>query len=113
MKSKVYFYFSALSKMCSKTNICLLFWNTQGSDWAMSLDGHDKMCGYQNSTFPLSIYGGQDTYSGRINFLKIWTSNKNPKIIGKFYLEYLVKSKGIKTNKQQMNKTNSDFWVMF
>ena len=100
MKSKVYFYFSALSKMCSKTNICLLFLNTQGSDWAMSLDGHDKMCGYQNSMFPLSIYGGQDTYSGRVNFLKIWTSNKNPKIIGKFYLEYLVESKGIKTNKQ-------------
>ena len=60
----------------------------------MSLDGHDKMCGYQNSMFPLAIYGAQDTYSGRINFLKIWTTNSNPKVIGKFYLEHLFESKG-------------------
>ncbi|XP_020908948.1 uncharacterized protein LOC110246907 [Exaiptasia diaphana] len=66
---------------------------SHGSDWTMSLDGHDKLCGYQNSMFPLSIYGGQDTYSGRINFLKIWTTNSNPKVIGKFYLEYLFESK--------------------
>ena len=51
----------------------------------MSLDGHDKLCGYQKSMFPLCIYGGQDTYSSRINFLRIWTSNNNPKIIGRFY----------------------------
>ena len=62
----------------------------------MSLNGHDKMCGYQNSTFPLCMDGGQDTYSGKIMFLKIWTTNSDPKIIGHFYLEYLVSSKGIK-----------------
>lgn len=60
----------------------------------MSLDGHDKMCGFENSTFPLSIYGGQDTFSGRMNFLKIWTTNSHPKIIGRFYLEYLYESRG-------------------
>ena len=56
----------------------------------MSLDGHDKLCGYQKSTFPLCIYGGQDAFSGRINFLKIWNSNNNPRVIGRFYLEYLM-----------------------
>lgn len=60
----------------------------------MSLDGHDEMCGYQNSMFPLCIYEGQDTYSGRINFLRIWTTNSNPKVIGRFYLDYLYQSKG-------------------
>ena len=66
----------------------------KGSDWTMSLDGHDKLCGYQNATFPLCIYGGLDTYSGRIQFLKIWTTNSNPKIIGRHYLQYLLESRG-------------------
>ena len=60
----------------------------------MSLDGHDKLCGYQNSTFPLCIYGGLDTFSGRVQFLRIWTSNSNPKIVGRYYLEYLYESRG-------------------
>ena len=60
----------------------------------MSLDGHDKLCGYQKSMFPLCIYGGKDTYSSRINFLRISTSNNNPKIIGRFYLDYLYESRG-------------------
>lgn len=60
----------------------------------MSLDGHDKLCGFQNSMFPLCIYGGQDTFSGRVNFLRIWTSNNDPKIIGKFYFDYLFESRG-------------------
>ena len=60
----------------------------------MSLDGHDKLCGFQNSMFPLCIYGGQDTFSGRINFLRIWTSNNDSKIIGKFYFDYLFESRG-------------------
>ena len=28
----------------------------------MSLDGHDKLCGYKKATFPLCIYGGMDTH---------------------------------------------------
>eukprot|EP00112_Aurelia_sp_Birch-Aquarium-sp1_P026060 Seg90.12 transcript_id=Seg90.12/GoldUCD/mRNA.D3Y31 product="hypothetical protein" protein_id=Seg90.12/GoldUCD/D3Y31 len=63
--------------------------SSEGSDWTMSLDGHDKLCGYQKATFPLCIYGGLDTYSNRINILRIWTTNNEPKIIGRFYLEYL------------------------
>ena len=66
----------------------------KGPDWTLSLHGHDKLCGYQKATFPLCIYGGMDTYSGRIHFLRIWTSNNNPKIIGRYYLEYLYELRG-------------------
>lgn len=60
----------------------------------MSLDGHDKLCGYQKAMFLLGMHGGQDTDSSRINFLRIWTSNNNPKIIGRFYIDYLYESRG-------------------
>ena len=66
----------------------------QGSNWILSLDGHDKLCGFQNATFPLCIYGGLDTFSGRMQFLRISTSNSNPKIVGRYYLEYLYESRG-------------------
>ena len=36
---------------------------TKGSNWVHSLDGHDKLMGYQNATFPLTIYGCLDTAS--------------------------------------------------
>ena len=29
----------------------------EGPSWAVSLDGHDKLCGFQNSTFPIGGYG--------------------------------------------------------
>ena len=53
------------------------------------MDGHDKLMGYQNSTFPLAIYGAIDTASRKILWLKVWTSNSCPKRVGKWYLEYL------------------------
>ncbi|PFX12374.1 hypothetical protein AWC38_SpisGene23687 [Stylophora pistillata] len=65
------------------------FKQEEGADCTRSLDGHDKLCGYQKAMSPLCIYGAQDTYSARINFLRIWTSNNNSKIIGKLYLDYL------------------------
>ena len=34
---------------------------------------HDKLMGYQNSTFPIAIYGSIDTASRKILCLKIWT----------------------------------------
>uniref|UniRef100_A0A7M5VGW6 Uncharacterized protein n=1 Tax=Clytia hemisphaerica TaxID=252671 RepID=A0A7M5VGW6_9CNID len=40
---------------------------TKGPDWVFSLDGHDKLMGYQNSTFPLAIYGCMDTASRKKN----------------------------------------------
>ena len=56
-----------------------------------SLDGHDKLMGYQNWTFPIAIYGCIDTCSRKV----LWASNSDPKLIGRFYLEYLFKTRTI------------------
>ena len=64
-----------------------------GPNWLFSLDGHDKMMGFQNSTFPLALYGCLDTFSRKILFLHVWTGNSDPLVIGKFYMMYLNKAK--------------------
>ena len=51
--------------------------------------------GFMNSTFPLAIYGLQDAFSGYILYLKVWSSNSNPKLIGRWYLEHLYQTKKI------------------
>ena len=66
---------------------------TKGSNWVHSLDGHDKLMGYQNLTYPLAIYGCMDTASRKLLWLKVWTGNCNPQLIGKWYLEYLFESR--------------------
>ena len=60
----------------------------------MSVDGHDKLCGFQKSMFPLCVYGGQDAFSGKICFLRVWTSNNNPSVIGRHYFQHVIESKG-------------------
>ena len=49
--------------------------------------------GFQNSTFPLAIYGCIDTSSRKILWLKVWTSNSKPEIIGRWFLEYLYETR--------------------
>ena len=49
--------------------------------------------GFMRDTFPLAIYGMQDVFSGRILFIKVWTSNSDPKLIGRWYYERLVSTK--------------------
>ena len=34
-----------------------------GPNWVLSIDEHDKLMRYQNSTFPLAVYGCMDTAS--------------------------------------------------
>ena len=51
--------------------------------------------GFQNSTFPLAVYGSIDTASRKILWLRIWISNSDPKLIGRWYLEYLMEAKMI------------------
>ena len=58
-------------------------------------DGHDKLMGYQNSTFPIAIYGCIDTCSRKILWEKVWSSNSDPNLVGQFYLEYLYKTRWI------------------
>lgn len=66
---------------------------TRGSNWVHSLDGHDKLMGYQNSTFSLAVYGCMDTASRKLLWLKVWVSNHDPKLIGRWYLEHLYGTK--------------------
>jgi len=66
---------------------------TKGTNWVLSLDGHDKLMGFQNWTFPLAIYGCMDTASRKMLWLRVWTSNSKPEIIGRWYLEYLFESR--------------------
>ena len=61
--------------------------------WVVSHDDHDKLCGYQNSTFPLGVYGCLDTISRKVLFLFLYFSNSEPEVIGNNYLKYLSKSK--------------------
>ena len=68
---------------------------TKGPNWVHSVDGHDKMMGYQNSTFPLAIYGCLDTASRKLLWLRVWTSNSNPYLIGRWYLDYLFETRAI------------------
>ena len=64
--------------------------SSEGPLWLVSLDGHDKLCGYQNWTFPLCIYGCLDTFSRKILYLFVSRSNSDPMIVGNKYLEYLT-----------------------
>jgi hypothetical protein len=68
---------------------------TRGPNWVHSLDGHDKLMGYQNNTFPIAVYGCIDTCSRKVLWVKVWTSNSNPKLIARFYLEHLYQTKTI------------------
>ena len=54
--------------------------------WLFSLDGHNKQCGYQNSTFPLGVHGCIDTFSRKILFLFVCYSNSDSLVLGKMYL---------------------------
>ena len=77
----------ALNKKTKKPKVPF---SSEGPLWLASLDGHDKLCGYQNWTFPLCIYGCLDTFSRKILYLFVSRSNSDPMIVGKKYLEYLT-----------------------
>lgn len=68
---------------------------THGINWTWSLDGHDKLMGFQNSTFPLAIYGCYDTASRKVMFLKVWMSNSSPDLVGRWYFDHLYETKKI------------------
>jgi len=49
------------------------------------------------NTFPLAVYGLQDVFSGYIIYLKLWTPNSDPKLVGRWYLEHLYRTRCSKT----------------
>ena len=71
---------------------------TKGPNWVHSLDGHAKLMGYQKSTFPLAVYGCLDSASRKLLWLRIWTTNSDPKVVGRWYFEHLYETKMIAQN---------------
>ncbi|KAF8236192.1 hypothetical protein L208DRAFT_1126754, partial [Tricholoma matsutake] len=45
-------------------------------------DQHDKW-----GQFGLWLHAGLEVFSGKINWLKIWWTNKNPRLIAKYYID--------------------------
>ena len=66
----------------------------KGPNYVHSFDGH-KLMGYKNSTFPLAVYGCLDTASRKILWLRIWVTNSDPCVVGRWYLEHLMECKTI------------------
>jgi len=63
-----------------------------------SIDGHDKLMSYQNSTFPLAIYGMMDQASRKMLLLKCWPSNSDPRLIGRWYIDWLNENNVLAAN---------------
>eukprot|EP00112_Aurelia_sp_Birch-Aquarium-sp1_P007258 Seg1790.5 transcript_id=Seg1790.5/GoldUCD/mRNA.D3Y31 product="hypothetical protein" protein_id=Seg1790.5/GoldUCD/D3Y31 len=68
---------------------------TRGPNWVFSLDGHAKLMGFEKGTFPLAIYGCIDTATRKIMYLKVWTGNSDPKLIGRWYFDFVMENEYI------------------
>lgn len=69
--------------------------SSKGPNWVHSLNGHDKLMGFQNSTFLLAIYGCLDTASRKLLWFRVWNENCDPQLIACWYLEHVVETKVI------------------
>ena len=65
---------------------------TLGVNWAWSLDGHNKLMGFENWTFPLGVDGCYDTASRKVMFLKVRTSNSSPLLVGWWYFDHILEN---------------------
>ena len=68
---------------------------SNGSNYTLALDGHDKLMDFQNCTFPIAIYGCLGTFPRKILFLKVWKGNSDPKIICSFSSAAYCRKKNI------------------
>ena len=66
---------------------------TKGPYWVHSFDSHDKQMGYQNSTFPLAVYGCIDSACRKLFWVRVWVTNIDLKVISRWYLEYLYEAR--------------------
>ena len=64
--------------------------------WLFSVDWHDKLMGFHNSTFPVGIYGCMGTFSRYMDFISVWDSN--PPTIGLRYIQHLFETKRLTFN---------------
>ena len=71
-----------------------------GPNWVLSTDGHNKLMGYQNSTFSLAVYGCIDTASRKCMYISIYSQVRNRRLpainlseifhSGLYYSNYLI-----------------------
>ena len=54
------------------------------------IDGHDNL-----KTFGFSIHGCIDGFSRRLIWLEVGPTNKNPQVIGKYYLDAILQIGGV------------------
>ena len=80
---------------CNKRKRVKGNFTTRGTNWVHSLDGHAKLMGCQRDTFPIAIYGCIDTASRKLLWIKVWTSNSNPELVGRWYFDHLYESRRI------------------
>ena len=71
-----------------------------GPNWVCTqydkLDGHDKLMGYQNSTFPSQYMAVWIHAVVKLcGLTKVWVNNSDPKLIGRFYLDNIYENKTI------------------
>ena len=80
------------ARKCAKKKKKKGTFTSDGPMYVLSLDGHDKMYGYQKWTYPIGIYGCLDTFSRKVLYLHVVPSNSDPNVIGNMYLSYLRQS---------------------
>lgn len=59
-----------------------------GPDETWSMDGHDKLV-----KFGLAIHGAVDVWSGKFIWLRVFTSNHEPRLIAKYFVEAIAENK--------------------
>ena len=62
-------------KVGNKQKKAKIAFECDGSLSLVSLNGQEKLCGYQNWTFPLGVYGCIDKFSRKVLFLRVCFSN--------------------------------------
>ena len=64
-----------------------------GPNWVLSMCGHNKLMGYQNSSFSLAVYGCLNTASQKLLFIRAWTSNNYPVYPARWFLSAFMNPK--------------------
>lgn len=65
-------------------------YSSRGPNFIWHIDGHDKL-----KPFGFSIHGCIDGFSRRLIWLEVGTTNKNPKVIWKYYLDAVRQVRGV------------------
>lgn len=62
----------------------------QGPNYLWHIDGFDKL-----NRWGFYVHGAIDGYSRKILWLRVFVTNKDPWLVGKYFMEYIKESTGI------------------